>query len=561
MAEPGTDPAAVWLQARSVGESGARRFARALRERWYIVAVTVVAAVVVALLYVSIATPVYQAQANLLISPETDPNLEILPLFRTSSDPTRDTQTASLLVDTPAAAAQAVHLLRTSESPQALLRSIQVQPVAGSDVIAVTASASTPGRATRVANAFAQGAINVLSARFQAQLASAIPRLQAQVNQSSTGATATATAQSLASQLSALRALQGAPDPTIQLESPATAPTSPVSPRRKLSLLAGLLLGLVLGIAIAIAADALDPRLRRESQLQEVLDLPVLAHVPWLASGPWVRSRADPQPLKSLLTSHEFLAAALESFDRRSPPQKRTIVFTAPHRNAGCTTIAVHHAWVAAAAGERVILVDGDPRDPAVGAATGAEPSPQLEHVLGGDRAIDDALVSVEAGGVGIRVLAIQEGLDGGLRTPRVPMGREMIADLLPVADVLVVDTPPLSESAPAFMLARAVDRVVVVARVGVTRLAELKELSEMFAGHGIPGAGVVLVGGVRHLPGRRGPHLSAWRARLTRASGANGSAGRRNGRRSADGSDIGARHALTSGRAGPRGRDAPPSS
>jgi Mrp family chromosome partitioning ATPase len=540
MVEPGVEPPAV-----SPGESGARRLARALRERWFIVAIAVVATVAAAQLYVSSATPVYQAQANLLISPETDPNLAVLPLFRSSSDPTRDTETASLLVSTPAAATQAARLLKSPKSAQTLLQSVQVVPVAGSDVVAVTASASTPAGAARLANAFARAAIDVLSLRLQAQLQTAIPRLQAQVSASSQSGSSTAP-DSLASQLASLRALQGAPDPTISLESPAAVPGAPVSPRRALSLLAGAILGFVLGIALVIAGDALDPRLRRESQLQGALDLPVLARVPWLPNGKRRRSRADAEELKSLLTSHEFLAEALGTFDDPPPDQKRTIVFTAAHLNAGCTTTAVHHAWLVAAAGERVILLDGDPRDPAVGRATGAKPSPQLRNVLVGSRPIEEALVTVEAGGVELRVLAVHERLENGFRA-RMPIGRAMIAELLPDADVLVVDAPPLTQSARALTLARSVDYVVVVARIGVTRLAELRELGELLASHGLASAGIVLIDGQTRANGRH--RVRAWRQALTSGSRAADLRPNQHPGRSPGGADINPQHALTSGR------------
>ncbi len=550
MLEPGVEPPV------SPGESGVWRLARTVRERWIIVAIAVVAAVVAAQLYVSSATPVYQAQANLLISPETDPNLNVLPLFRSSSDPTRDTQTASLLVHTPAAAATAAHLLKTSESPEALLGRVQVVPVAGSDVIAVTASAPTPAGAARLANAFAEGAIQVLSLRLQAQLQSAIPRLQAQVNQPPPSGSAAAS-DSLVSQLATLRALQGAPDPTIQLQSPATAPQSPVSPRKKLSLLVGGLLGLILGLGIALAADALDPRLRRESQLQEVLDLPVLARVPWLTHGGRRGSRAEAHQLKSLLTSHEFLADAVGSFDHGAADHKRTIVFTAAHRNAGSTTTAVHHAWLVAAADERVILVDADPRDPAVGSATGAQPSPQLEHVLVGRRPIEEALVPVEAGGVELRVLAVHARLDNGFGA-LMPTGRDIIAKLLPHADVLVVDAPPLGQSPRALMLARSVDCVVVVARIGETRLSELRELGELLANHGVRSAGIVLIGGLTEANGRH--RVRAWRQALTRPPRPTGSRPNEHAGRSPGSADINPQHALTSGRpASPRRRGTPP--
>ena len=57
-------------------------------------------------------------------------------------------------------------------------------------------------------------------------------------------------------------------------------PTSPYTPRVKLSLLAGLFGGLILGICAAFAYQALDPRLRREEELRELFRIPILAEIP-----------------------------------------------------------------------------------------------------------------------------------------------------------------------------------------------------------------------------------------------------------------------------------------
>src|SRR5438477_13153222 len=118
MIGPATNSATAQSEQRASRESAAQRLFRTLRERWLVVVIAVVGALAVALVYVASAQTTYKARADLLISPETDPNLNILPLFRSSSDPTRDTQTAALLVGTPQTAQQAAHSLRPSESPQ-----------------------------------------------------------------------------------------------------------------------------------------------------------------------------------------------------------------------------------------------------------------------------------------------------------------------------------------------------------------------------------------------------------------------------------------------------------
>jgi uncharacterized protein involved in exopolysaccharide biosynthesis len=57
-------------------------------------------------------------------------------------------------------------------------------------------------------------------------------------------------------------------------------PTTPVTPGRVIFMLAGLVGGLVLGAGLAVAFEILDPRLRRQDDLEATSGLPVIALVP-----------------------------------------------------------------------------------------------------------------------------------------------------------------------------------------------------------------------------------------------------------------------------------------
>src|SRR5213078_4001677 len=93
-------PAADWLQP-PVEEVGLRRYVQTLRERIWIVIAAVVITTAIAIAYVLTASKVYEAEADLLVTPisGTDTPLVGLPgLIPPSSDPTRDVETASRLV-------------------------------------------------------------------------------------------------------------------------------------------------------------------------------------------------------------------------------------------------------------------------------------------------------------------------------------------------------------------------------------------------------------------------------------------------------------------------------
>jgi Mrp family chromosome partitioning ATPase len=63
------------------------------------------------------------------------------------------------------------------------------------------------------------------------------------------------------------------------------------------------------------------------------------------------------------------------------------------------------------------------------------------------------------------------------------------------VADYVVVDSPPLATVVDALPLARTVDDMLLVARLGVTRLDRLHELAELLADTDITPTGFTLIG------------------------------------------------------------------
>ncbi|MGH2887084.1 MAG: Wzz/FepE/Etk N-terminal domain-containing protein [Solirubrobacteraceae bacterium] len=275
-AEPGTTGAALTrFQAPSI-----RRYLRTLREHAWVIVLCVVVCVVGTGLYVASAPQKYRATSDMLISPvpANTTTLIGLPVLFSSGDPTRDVLTASSLITTPQVAAVAATLVHPSESAGALLGSVSATPVGQSNLVAVTASASSAHKAQQIANAFPQAVISTRAAALHRAINAIIPSLQAQaarLPRALRGQPGT-----VSDQLSQLQTLASSPDPTMTLAAPAVLPTAPYTPKVKLSLAAGLFGGLILGIGLAFAYQALDPRLRREEELRELFPIPILAQIP-----------------------------------------------------------------------------------------------------------------------------------------------------------------------------------------------------------------------------------------------------------------------------------------
>src|SRR5213075_3223136 len=191
----------------------------------------------------------------------------------------RDVETASKLVTSTTVAKRVKVRLHDSRTPEQLLQKVSVAPVATSNIVAVTADGGSPKQSQRLANAFAEEAVANRTANFHSQIDERIANIKPQVK-GTPSAAELADPTSLASQMSRLQLLRAGNDPTIRVETLADAPSSPSSPKKKLSIVAGIVAGLVLGIGGAFALQVLDPRLRREDQLRRLYGLPILARIP-----------------------------------------------------------------------------------------------------------------------------------------------------------------------------------------------------------------------------------------------------------------------------------------
>jgi len=507
-------PVAVWQRPREE-DYPLSRYAETLRERLGLILAVLLLTTAAALVYVVVAEKVYEAETELLVTPisSDDPALAGLGVIRESSDPTRDVETAAQLVTNVDVARRVARGLGLSDSPSELLERVAVEPVAQSNVVTITAEADSPERAAALANGFASATVADRTEQLRGQLDSSIARLRRTVRDLPRGQTTTD--QSPASQLAALEALRGGDDPTISVETAAEAPTEPVRPKPLLSIAAGVLAGLVLGLGAAFGLQVLDPRLRREKQLRDLYNLPILARVPNAAgpmqqSGPLTLQRLGPPAAEAYRTLRATIAA---SRGGRTGP--RSILVTSASQSEGKTTTAINLAASLALAGNRVILIEADLRRPAVGEALGESAELGTGSVLVEQSALEESLITANAYGKYLRLLLAEgSGYASGWMADHLflPNARQLIDHAKALADYVVIDSPPLSEVIDALPLAQKADEVVVVVRRAKTHLTKLIQLGELLARHGVTPTGFVFVG--VKTPGKTGYYYAPGPAR-----------------------------------------------
>ena len=490
----GTAPA-EWFDTAHESE-GIPYYLTILRSHIWLLIATVAVCVGAAILYLAQAEKQYVANSDLLVTPVSrdSDTLIGLGLIRETSDPTRDVETVSRLIETIAVARRVVDRLDLDISPQQVLAQVSATPVAQSNIVTITAHANDPELAAQIANAFAAASVDYRTDRLHAQLDVLIPRLRRQIARLS--ADDQVGRQTLAQQLAALEELRALKDPTLRFETTAEPQFAPVSPRPVLSVAAAIVAGLIIGTAAALGSQLLDPRLRREEQLRRYR-IPILARIPVERN---VSNATRKLPLVPKSVSHAthdgylLLGATLTAADAVQG-HSRTVLVTGPSSGDGKTTTALNLA-AAIAEMHRVILVEADSRRPTLSRAYGLTPPRGVANVLARRTSLDEALVTVDAESRRLQALVQQPG-EPPLSAVMTAASADWLIRQAHLRDSwLIVDAPPLAMVPDALPLAKQVDDVILVVRLGNARVKALEELAELLVQQGITPTGFVVVGG-----------------------------------------------------------------
>lgn len=283
----------------------------------------------------------------------------------------------------------------------------------------------------------------------------------------------------------------------VQLVERAEPESSPVSPSPLKNIVFGGLIGLALGIGLALLLEQLDRRVKRQDDLPEVTGLPLLATVP-------KREAFDERHLgHGSLSPAEaeiflMLRANLRYFNARK--DIRSVLVTSAGAGEGKTMISVGLALGAAMSGERVLLIEGDMRDPSIGVALNVDHAPGLSWLLS-DPSADLKTATATVNARDIAEIAGDATLDV-LPSGRIPpnptelVGSEAMRELLAGAqgeyDFVVIDTPPILLVADAIPLVSLVSGVLAVSGLGVSTRNSANDLAEQLERMEAPTLGMI---------------------------------------------------------------------
>jgi capsular exopolysaccharide synthesis family protein len=526
-----------------------REYVRAVRRRWFEVALAVAVALGAGYLVSSVAPPgpvtrTYEATSVLLVSGNQ---------YATGAP---SVGALAELTTVGVVPNRVAGQLGTGENGAQLAAGVKAEGDSSAGILKVTAVASRPDQAKALANAFArqlvayvrdlqakavaqqtgpvQHRLDVLQAdidELDGQIAQAGPLQRSELQAKRDALVrqyglAYESYQQLAT--SSTQPLRLSVIPATGAREISTGGIEPPRSRTSRMVLAGIL-GLAIGIILVLILDRFDGRIRTRQVAERAFGRPVLAEIPALSRRSRRRQPLVLQSAPRSVSADAFRTLALqlsmpalfpvaagtgngstgpangngsptpangaEQRGNGGPGPPKTILVVSAGPGDGKTTVAANLAAAFANRGRRCLVLSCDFRRPKIHRLLGCANNNGLSEALR-DEAEPPILRSyVEPAREVDRVWLVPCGpppADPGelLSSPRMRVAME---EARRAADVVVIDTAPLLTTSDAADLLSMSDAVVVVARAGRTTMEIAERTMELATRLGAPVSGVVL--------------------------------------------------------------------
>ena len=284
------------------------------------------------------------------------------------------------------------------------------------------------------------------------------------------------------------------------LRQRAQPPEERSQPKWSLMVPGGVVLGLLVGLGLAMLLEAVDTSIKRPSDIERRIDLPLLGIIPHASD-----LEEDIDDLYHALHTHPDspFGEAFRQIRTRlvfSGPvsEQRSLLITSPSPEDGRTVVAANLGAVMAQAGSRVLIVDANFRQPMLDQIFPGCPTDGLTNALIHQRDWRDLVYEVEPN---MHVMS-----SGPLPpNPAELLGsdhmRQLIEEMSQVYDRVLFDSGPCLVVSDPCILAMLVEGVILTVRAGVNSqgIAQRARNTINEAGGRILG---VTLNGVRAMPG-----------------------------------------------------------
>jgi len=473
-----------------------RQYLHVLRKWLWLVALCAVLAGAAAYGISRRQTPIYQATAELLVSPGSSSSQDYTALLTGE----RLARTYAQLLTNRSVLEEVASRLELTLSAEALDNNVSVSLVRDTQLIILRVVDEAPERAQSIAATIPEVFAEQSEERLQTRHSSSKQSLWTELE------SVNADIAAVQARLEALRAMP-APDEleisrleqallqyrttytnllrsyedirvaeaqsldTIAVVVPAVLPTSPVGPKTQRNAALAAVVGAMVGVGLAFVLDYLDDTVKTADDVQRTSRLPTLGTIVRFPQSDAVNAKPvmAARPQSSITEGYRVLRTNVQfgTMDKRQSGALLLITSTQPLE--GKTTSVANLGVSLAQTGKQVLLVDTDLRRPALHKQFGMTrevglTSLLLEPELDIERAIQPTEVD------GLHVLSSGRVPANASELLVFPETAALLERLRSFADYVLLDSPPVLSAADASILAQVVDGVLLVVETGRTR-------------------------------------------------------------------------------------------
>ncbi|MEO8606476.1 MAG: polysaccharide biosynthesis tyrosine autokinase [Chloroflexota bacterium] len=451
------------------------------RRKW-IIAATIVLAVIIAFIGNIVIKPVYTASGLVRVSASPNPLVDRADLGYVQTL----MNTYTIIGNTKPILSQVITELNLKISSSQLSDMIEIKAIADTELIKITVNGPDAEQAANIVNKLANALISETDLIATSESASqAIKTQMDQVQQELTDMRTEYDSlvtdspdetnriaelsrevvikqqsyESLLAQYDKTRLSEAFRVNSISLIEPATPPRTPTTPRKTLNLVLGAVLGLLGGMGLVLFLSNVDRKIYGASQVKSILNLPVMAELGRFSKSQMKFSNLAPSGREG----YRRLRAGI--FSLQQEDNLKTLMVTSPDNDEGKSTVVYNLAMSIAQLGRTVLVIDGDMRQPCQHSLFELPNTIGLSTVLERKVSISEAIQETTVPGLHL--------LSSG-PTPQDPpqllataFMRDTLRELAPKFDIILLDTPAAVPVVDTTILAPLADGVLLVVRLG----------------------------------------------------------------------------------------------
>ena len=274
----------------------------------------------------------------------------------------------------------------------------------------------------------------------------------------------------------------------------ARAPLFPFKPDMSVNAAIGVAVGLMLGLGLIFLREHMDDSIKHADELEPQFGVPLLGIIPKVRKSKRVEHElallAVDDPRGSFAEAYRSMRTSLQFSTAEGAP--RRLMVTSSVASEGKSTTALALAINFAQLGKRVLLIDGDMRNPSLHKSMDLSNDRGLSNYLSGEGARDSLIRPCSVPNLKVMTAG---------PTPPSPVDLLMGPKLLGLLDKaeevgyeqVIIDAPPVLGIADALVLGNQIQSLLFVVKAGSTRRSSIRDALRRLRTAGLLPLGMVL--------------------------------------------------------------------